>query len=888
MKFLRRLRALFRREKLDAEMAEEMRLHMELQTERNIAAGMSVDEARYAALREFGNIAGMQERARDERGWVWLEQRGREFRFAVRSLRRAPLFSLTVIATFALCLGPNTAILSTLYSLVLKPQPFSEPEQIVRIYNAFDKLSGTRSRQDSSIPQYRDFKANADLFTEFAVMRYAGTTIGEETVPERVFGMRVNAGFFDFFGVQPVLGRFGTAEEDVAGRDRVLVLAQHFWESRFQADPGVIGRIVRLGGEPWTIIGVAPRSLEVLDIHTQFFKPFESLANEEDTQTRYTGRVTLFGRLKPGVTEAMALAQLNVLERRFVEGQATPIQRQLVQLGGQRFAFERVGEKVRSAVKAPLSLLQAGAVLVLLMGGVNVLNLMLARANSRRSELATRLALGASRGALLRQLLAESLLLTLIAISGGAALAWMALKVINHYLGTMMSLTASPLTLEPAVLGSMGLVALVLGAVVGGVPLVFLTRAGLSLAETRTASAGPGMRWFSSSLVVVQVATALVLLIGAGLLVRSFAQVISVDPGYDARHIVQGRMAIPGDYADAQKNVALQQRLLAAFREIPGVERAALVPDIAIGAGFRSLPFTIRDAADVPAESQPLILLNLVSPDFFPTMNVRLLEGRFFTDADDWSSSPVVIVDDLFVRRHFPDGSAVGREINVGGGRPSEGRAWPRIVGVVKRAELAGLEARHGLPFVYLPAMQQPSGGFTFIVRSPRPSADVLAAMRLKLREIDPRIPFYAAASLQDGLEDMLRHRRVLMVLIAVFAGLALLLAGVGLYGLLAYDVTQRTREIGIRGAIGATRRQIVAMILSQGMAKTALGTATGGAGALYLTRFIRDQLFDIQAFDPVTYVGVAVIIVTVALLACWLPARRAAKVDPVIALRAE
>jgi putative ABC transport system permease protein len=886
MKLFRQLRSLFRKDKLDAEMTAEMQAHLEMQVERHRAAGMDLDEARYTAQRQFGNVARVQEQCREQRGWLWLENFWRDLNFAARSLRRTPVFSLTVIATFALCLGPNTAILTTLYTLVLKPQPFHESGQIVRVYNALDKLPGSRSRQESSTPQYRDFKAGADLFSDFAVMRYVGSTLESEGPAERVFGMRVNVGFFDFFGVKPVLGRFATAEEDVVGRDRVLVLAQRFWETRFQSDPGVIGRVVRIGGEPFTIIGVAPRSVEVLDIHTQFFKPLESLANEEDPAARYSGKVVLFGRLKRDVSRTAALDQLNAIEQRFADEKATPGQRNLHEKAGHRVALESLGRQTADNVGKPLSLLQAGAGLVLLIGAVNVLNLMLARANTRRPELAIRLALGASRGTLLRQLLAESLLLTLIATAGGVALAFAALKVINVYLQSML-LTASPIVLEPTAIGAVVLLSLGLGTAVGALPLGLLARRGLKLAESRTASAGAGMRVAGNFLVMAQVATALVLLVGAGLLVRSFVRVVSTDPGFDAARIVQGRVVAAQGYEDPAKLAAFLPRLLAALREIPGVEKVAFVPDVSVG-NLRTLPFVLRASPAASEGNAALGNLTWVTPDFFDTMNIRLLEGRLFTDTDDLQHAPVVIVDDLFARRHFPGRSAVGEEMNLGAASPPAGAPWPRIVGVVKRAQLGGLEGRDGMPFIYVPFVQQPTPGITFIVRSSRPTADVLAAIRLKIREVDPRLPLYQTASLQGLLDDALRQRRVLMTLITLFAGLALVLAGVGLYGVLAYDVSQRTREIGIRGAIGASRAQIVGLVVRQGLWKAGAGLGAGMVGAIFLTRFIRHQLFDVTATDPVTFAAVSLLLLLVALIACWLPARRAAKVDPVVALRAE
>lgn len=867
-------------------MTEELRLHVDLLTEQNVRAGLDPVSARQAALREFGGLEQIKERCRDERSWLWLEAGFRDLRLAVRSLRRAPLFSAAVITTLALCLGPNTAILTMLYALVLKPQPFPAPDRIVQIYNASEKLGGGRSRQGSSVPQYRDFAANADLFESFAIMRYAGTTLEDENGTQRVTGMRVKAGFFDFFGVRPLLGRFGLPDEDVVGRDRVLVLTRTMWESRFNADPRVIGRVVRLGGEPWTIIGVAPRSVEVLDPYTMFFKPYESVAGEESAPRRYDGKSVLFGRLKPGVSRATVEVQLNAIEGRFVAEHAPAQTRASLQSTGHRVAIEPLGAQAASAVRTPLALLQAGAALVLLIGAVNVLNLMLARANTKRPEFAVRHALGAGRAALLRQSLAESLLLTMTASAVGVALAWGSLRLINRYLPLLSSSAASvPVHLEPAMIAGTGAIALVLAALVGGVPFVLTWRAGLKLGESRTASAGAGARTFGGALVVGQVALALALLVIAGLLVRSFERVLATDAGFDTSHLLQARVAVPNNSPEA--NIGLQRRIVAGLGEIPGVEQAAIALDYTLSPSFRPQPFVLRGESATAGDSRPLVAVDPVSPEFFATLRITLLEGQTFTYADD-ARTGAVVVDDLFARRYFPGRSAVGRELVLGTQPPPAGARWGRIVGVVRRPQLTGLEGRDGLPIVFVPMVQQPAAGFSFVVRSSRPVGDLLTDIRAKLRSIEPALPLYGVATIEDGLESMLTNRRALTGLLAAFAGLALLLAGIGLYGVLAYDVTQRTREIGIRSAVGASHAQIVRMILGQGMGRTGLGLVAGLAGAAYLTRFIRGLLFDVPRFDPLAFGGVSLLMLAVALLACWLPARRAARVDPVIALRAE
>jgi putative ABC transport system permease protein len=601
---------------------------------------------------------------------------------------------------------------------------------------------------------------------------------------------------------------------------------------------------------------------------------------------RYAGKVQLYGRLKPGVSREAALGQLRAIERRFIDEHATPAVRAQAEDAGLNIELAGLGEDLATAASRPLGLLQIGSAFVLFIGTINVVSLMLARGNTKRPEYAVRLALGAGRGALFRQFLAENVLLTLVAALGGIFLGWAAIKLTNVYL-PMVAAGARPVTLEPKVIALVSAGLLILGATMAALQLGWLCRSGLNLEGARTTSAGRRARWFSGGLVTAQIAVAVVLLIGAGLLLRSFAQVVAVDPGFNPAQLVQGRIAVSKRYSDPEKNVALQRRVRSAILEIPGVQQVALV-DVSVVGSFRATPFVLR-GSEVPENRNRLtVAVNPVSPEFFETMQIRLLEGRFFTEADDLRKSFVVIVDDLFAKRYFPDTSPIDREISFSSSPPPEGQPWPRIIGVVKRAQLAGLEARDGMPFVYWPMVQQPVPGFTIIARSSRPASAVLAEIRQKLRAIDPLIPLYWAASIEETFDGMLQHRRGLLVLTSIFAGLALILAAVGLYGVLAYDVSQRTREIGIRNALGATRRQIIGLIMRQGLSKTLIGLSVGLVGAMCLARFMRGLLFEIGHLDPVAFCGVLLLLLLIAVIASWVPARRAAKVDPMVALRAE
>ena len=823
--------------------------------------------------------------ARESRGWSWLATWGREFRFAARSLRRAPGFSLAVLLTLVVCIGPNTAILSALYALVLKPLPFPDPGQLVVITNVARKTGGQVIQ--SSVPQYRDFKAHADLFAGFALIKPENITLDDEGAPVRIENDWVSYDFFDVLGVKPVLGRFPTADEQTPGRENVLVISQAFWESHYHSDPGVIGREIRPGGTPYTIIGVAPQSLASLWNTTCFYQPYAPQPFRVTPQARYANDAILYGRLKPGVPLGAGLAQLATVERDFLQGVANPRLRTFLESNGYQLSAVRLRPEGAISESRSLWLLQAGALLVLLIGCVNVVNLCLARANARQGELAIRVALGAGRSALVRPMLAESLLLTVAAAFAGLGLAAAALRIFNGYLPILVR-TAPPVTLDPLVAGLILAVAFAIAVLVALVPLRLAWRAGLQVGGSRAASSSGAARAVGSVLVTVQVAVAVVLLVGASLLIRSFAKVLAADPGFDAAHVVQGRIALPSRYADQSANLDIQRRILESFRTMPGVTGVAEVSGFTLAPTYRTQPFMVRGQPVTEGDSQPTVIIYPVSSDFFGTMGIRLRDGRAFNDADDFNKDPVVIVDQNFATRYFPHRIVVGQEMTLGSGTPPPGTKWARIVGVASRANLSGPDSRDATPFVYLPMNGWPMGGFNILVHSSRPAADVLREMRARLRTLDPGVPLYIAASLQQILDEMLMSRRGITLLLGAFSGLSLLLAAIGLYGVLAYDVSQRTREIGIRGAIGASRGQILGLILRQGLWKTGVGLGVGLVGAILLSRSLTRLLYDVTAADPASYALVLLLLLAIALLACWIPARRASKVDPIEALRTE
>ncbi len=885
MRFLKKLGSLFDREKHERDMTVEMQTHLDELAERNVATGMSATEAQYAARRAFGGVEQIKEQVREQRGWNWLGGLWRDVRFSVRSLGRAKAFTVAVVATLALCIGANTTVFSVLYGMVLKSLPVGDPGQVVTVFNMRPKEG--QMRQGVSVAQYLDYREHADLLAGVALTRGWMFNIGEESGTTRYVGLQATHDYFSTLGLPMFMGRFFTAEECQPGGNKVAVLTQSYWENNFQADPNILGKEVRLSGEPHTIIGVAPRRYERIDGAARLIKPLTWTPGQRQPDWRYAQSGRIDARIKPGVTPAAALAQLQTLEQRFLD--ANPGWKEYIERGGQRMGLAPYRHAHVAPIKNGLFLLQGGALLVLVLGCVNVASLMLARGNARQAELAVRSALGASRGVLARQLLTEAGLLALAGGVLGLTMTAASLGVINFYID-IIAYGMPPVVIDGGVLGLMLLASVMVALLIALLPVVQLWRAGDLQATiqngSRGASRGGRVRTASGLLVVAQVALALVLLVGAGLLVRSFAKVMAINPGFDVNQVFHVRVAYDETYNDMERLRGLQSRILERMREIPGIESMAYSSyqpghDVAM----RPSPVVLRGMELGPEAAHPTAIYFGVSPEYFDTMGIRLLEGRNFTAADQATGArPVFIVDQAFAKRYSPERSVVGRSLMWD---PKDAAKDPMIIGVVDVARVGGLESRNGEPFIYM-VMDTSRGGLSMEFRTPRRMEEILPMIRAKLREVDPALPIYGTKTFKSQLEDRSANRRGVMWLLGAFAGIALVLSAVGIYGMLAYDVTQRTKEIGIRAAIGATREQIMGLIFRQGLVRAVLGLLIGLPGAFFLSRYLGSQLYDVKATDPLVFGGVTLLLLLVALLACWLPARRAAKVDPMVALRTE
>jgi len=887
MKFLRRIRSLFRKDKLDAEMAEEMRHHVEMQTGLNLKAGMTAEDARYAAIRQFGNVASIQEQARENRSWVWLEQFGQDLCYAVRQLRRNPGFTVTVVLVLALGIGANTAIFSLVDSLLFRPLPVKNPAGLLAVN--FINPEGQTMGINISAPFRSEYQDRSRLFA--ALTGYARITVSlrsGEISQEQFAGQIVPGNYFPVLGIAPMLGRVLNPDDDLPDREPVAVISYECWQGVFGRDRDVVGKVIQLNKQSLTVVGVAPRG----------FYGLNSLARASvwvpTAQEKAIAAHTVYamvGRLAPTVSKAQAEAELDTLTRQISShyGERAPpgyeryggLPRNyrpllrpaaLGSLGAQTGSREKLGK---------MAGLFAGAVgLVLLAACANAANLLLVRALSRRREIAVRLTLGATRLRLLRQLLIESLLLALLAGMAGLLLAQLGLHGLLALRAGNLAQFPVEAQLDVRVLAFTSGLAVITGLIFGLIParrsLDFDLHTTLKQ-ETPGASARHRHFALRNLMVLAQVAAGLVLLIGAGLCLRSFANLIHVDPGFDTRNVLTMMIGLDRAKFPADRAQALVEQMLKRTATLPGVQTVSLSDHMLplSGNSMRRGVDQLEDYAKKPGEN---IVFDgsVVGPGYFRLLGVQLRQGREFDERDTKGRPAVALVNESFVRRYWPGQNPMGKRVEDA-----------EVIGVVAdiRSEQVWLAPE---PRVYSPILRSAPRAFTLLVRTEGDPQMVAPLLRRELEALDPVLKSARQNTLQGLWSDSLAGQRMILALLSVFAGLALGMAALGLYGFVACSVAQRTREIGIRMAIGAQHSDILKLVMSQGMALVVAGLSVGLTLAWVATRALEKTLYDVTPTDPLTFAGVSVFLAAVALTACWLPARRAAKVDPMIALRAE
>ncbi len=886
MKILRvivaRLRGLFLRRGVEREMNEELRLHIEMRARENVRRGMTEEEARDAAGRSFGNLARVREACRDVKGGGVIETLLQDLRYGARTLGKNRGFTFVVILTLALATGANTAIFSVVDAVLLRPLPFGDPERLVALRETLP--------DEGAIPvayrTYAEWRAQCGVvFESIAATADWSFNLEGEGYPERVDGMRVTASYFDVMGVRPLAGRAFRADEEGTGGAQVVIIEQGLWLRRFGGAADAVGRSLRLDGENYEIVGVMPEG------ETRGETGWASVwvpmrvrdeARARSNPFRYLG---VNAKLRPGVTVEAARAEMGrvmaALRQDFPDTHGKPYGVEARRLRD---------EVVPAGTRAALLVLCGVVGFVLLIACANVANLLLARAAGREREIAVRTALGASRGRVARQLLTESLLLSALGGACGLALAHFGLRLLVAAGGEIVPRLEGA-RINPTVFGFAFALTVLTGVLFGLAPALAASKVDLNSAlkeGSRGAGTAARHRRLRDALVVTEIALALTLLIASGLLIKSYLKLREVPTGFDTAGVLTADLKLPSRVYDTR------ERRANFFRE--AVERARQLPGVELAAGAQSIPLrgpfivdpVIVEGQPVPPRGQvPFIRQNIITPDYFRAMGMRLVKGRGFTEQETWETGGPVVVNETFARKFFAGEEPLGKRIKL-----AEEKPWMEVVGLVGDTVQDGFGAERTFEEMYFPYTNPsdplPLSFLTLVVRGRGDTQTLVASLREEVRRLDKSVPVARVATMSELAARATSAERFNLLLTSLFAALALALAAVGVYGVMAYSVSQRTHEIGVRIALGAGRGRVVGMVVRQGMTLTLAGLAAGVAAAFALTRVLEGLLFGVSATDPWTFALLTLLLAAVALAACLIPARRATRVDPAVALRHE
>ena len=878
----RRVKMLSRREGFDRELDEEMGLHRELRARESGRDGIAADDARYSAQRRFGNSLALREESRDMWGWNWLEDLFQDLRFGLRVLRKSPGFTLVVVATLALGIGANTAIFSVVYAVLLKPLPYANPDQLVGIFEA--KPQEGIPMAGCSYSNLAEWREQTKTFSELAGTSEHDLTLTGRGDPSVVRTVSVTPEMFALLGTQPLLGRGFRPEEGKEGAAPVVVLSENLWRSRFAADPKIIGSAISLDKRSFTVVGVMrsdfrfpilteSEAVWIPVIQDPLFGPW--------TKLRGVHLLRVVGRLKPGVSMAQAQAEMDAIQlqvaREFPAENAgwtiriTPLQRTMV-----------------GNAKSALLVLLGAVGLVLLIACANIANLLLARATSRAKEMAVRIALGAARTRILRQLLTESFALGLLGGAAGACLGYWGVAGLSSLLPPDLP-HAGAIAINGWVLGFALALSAAASFIFGLAPALFAAdanlQANLKEGSARSGESRRGQR-LRGSLAVGEIALAMVLLVAAGLLVRSFAALSAVSPGFQTQHVLNADISLPRfQYSTPQQWTSFSNELLARVQAAPGLQKSAVGIPLPIVRNAVNLKFDIAGEPSLSPGTARMADYVSVSPDYFRVMGIPLLRGRPFQEQDSPAAPRVTIISEAMARLYFPGEDALGKRL-IFAFHPDNG--FPHeIVGIVADIRDGELSS-DPRPMMYVPFAQAPFWGVELVVKSDLSPSSVAAAIRQEVRNIDPDLPVTDIGMLSNEVEASVAQPKFRTVLFGLFGAMALLLAAAGIFGVISYWVSSRTHEIGIRVALGATPGDVLRLILTQGMRLTAAGILIGLAGAFGVARYLATLLYGVTAHDPFTLAGVALGMTLVSALACWIPARRATRVDPLVALKYE
>ncbi len=878
----------------EAEIAEELAQHLDDRYEQALLGGATEQEAYRAALLELteGDLLalglGRVERPAGREPVVpgarrrtnLLRDLWQDLRYSLRTLVKNPGFTAVAVIALALGIGANSAIFSVVNTVLLRPLPYKDPERLVMVWE--DDTKGGYPRDTPAAANYVDWRDQNQVFEGMAAMADADFNLTGTGDPERLEGKLVSASFFPLLGVEPQLGRVFLPEEDRPGANNVVLLSHGLWQRRFGSDPNVIGKPVTLNGGTGTVVGVMPPQFQHPGEKAELWVPIGFTPEQEASRGRHYLKV--LARMKPGVTLGQAQAEMNTIAARLQ--QQYPDQNK--DLGA---TVNSLHEYVAGDIRPALLVLLGAVGFVLLVACANVANLLLARAAARQKEIAIRVALGASRFRLVRQFLTESILLAALGGGVGLLLSLWGVGLLQAFIPQSISQVKS-VAIDGKVLVFTLLVSLLTGLIFGLAPATQASN--FNLNETlkeggRDSAAGSRGNRIRGLLVVAEVAVSLLLLIGAGLLINSFLRLRSVDPGFRTDNLLTMEVVLPGTkYSDPARRAAFYTDLLRRVEALPGVKSAAVTTNLPLYPQGNSISFSIEGRPDPATGRKPTVVTRVISPQYFSTMGIQFLQGRQLSEQDKADSPAVAVISETFARRFWPNEDPLGKRITPGRADSTDPDDWITIVGVAKDVRQFELDAEPK-PQMYLSYEQ--AGFFEpndLVVSTSVEPLSLAPAVRKAVWEVDKDQPVSNVKTMEDILSGSIARQRFSMLLLGIFAGLALVLAAVGIYGVVSYSVAQRTREIGLRMALGAQAADVVKMVVGQGLKLVLIGVAFGLAAAFVLTRVMSSLLFGVSATDPLTFIIISLVLVGVALVASFIPARSATKVDPMIALRAE
>jgi len=801
--------------------------------------------------------------------------------FAFRQMGRRPGFTAVVVITMALGIGANAAIFSVLDAILLRPLPYSRPEQLIKVWSRFTGIGLPNDQNWVSAPEFRDLQQLNRSFSDLAAIGTGSFNLGVKGSPQRVVGASVSPSLFNMLGAQPLLGRTFLAEEGQPGRDKEVVLSYGLWQRVFGARPNAVGRTIDIDGVPMTVVGVMPAGFAYPD-EAEIWGPLAFSPDDLSENSRGSHGLEVLGRIKPGLSLAQVQSDLDRVGKTMIEQhQSYPYEKYGFGIILHPLLEETVGD-----VKASLVVLMAAVGLVLLIACANIANLLLTRSSERQMEMETRMALGASGWRLARQLLTESVALACVGgLVGLAITPWVlqglvaiAAKSLPRAVHTSIDFRVLALTL---------VVSLATGILFGLAPALQAARKeSFDGLKSGKSTEGRRPKRLRAALVLCETAVSMLLIAAAGLLLRSFAQILKVDPGFRPDGVLTMRVALPDAvYSKPEQVRGFYNELLERVQRLHGVQFAGAVSALPLSGDGGSGTMTVDSQSVPPQDTTPETDQRVVTQDYFKAMGIPLVRGRFFEARDVDTAPRVAIIDESLAQTFWPNQDPIGKRLHTGGAKSKA--PWATVIGVVRHVRNRTLEARSRVE-VYWSENQRPSGAMTVAVLVSGSPMNLVPTIQREVGAIDPDLPVYHVRTMSEVMGDSLERRRLALILLAVFAGLALLLAGVGIYGVTSYGVAQRQREIGLRMALGADRGQVMRMMVGNGMGTIAIGLAVGVVLALSLTRLMSGLLFSVRTYDPLALAGAALLLTVAAFVAIMIPARRATRVNPVVALRYE